>query len=581
MFKVFATGKIAVPADPDVGNRPRTGVLVALAILAAGVAVWARLPYCGESFWVDELHSAWTVWASLGEVAPRAALGNQTPVYYWGLWFYRQIFGDGEVALRLSGVVLSSIACGIVAAGVAHQTRCLLGGALAGILLATDPTAVFFGTELRVFPAVLLLAAVACWAWSHDRQSGSVRSLGLLAGWVALAGAIQPTSVGVLGWAIGESVARRFMSRFLRTRSCRGEPRTDGLPYRWAGRLMVVVFVFVAAAFFWWLAGSVLLAAWRHRDQWAAVGSIRSPWQLWTLWRWNALLVVPAGLAGIAIVLERVKSAEVAKTSQARFPLFAQWLPPALLVVLATASFAAVSALDVAAIFHRRYLIAALPLLAWAGGAVLATGIAALERWWVAKLLSSPSSSLLSRIGTQPARTRTLAAGVVLFVPTMAFNAITISRTPRAAALRGEDWRGAVAWVDRATRSGSGQAIWVSPGLIETERFLASGDPAKIDYLTFPLRGPYRTGHPVVAFDIAAAPAVQARSLIDGQSLIAVIRDSERSANVWANRILAALPDGIDGGGIAGDEVRSFRVHRFGRVQVVEFERSRIVSPPK
>jgi len=572
---MFATGKIAVPAENGLGRRPPVGVLVALGIVAAGVAVAARLPFCGESFWVDELHTAWTVWGSLGEVAPRAALGNQTPVYYWGLWFWHQIVGDGEVALRLSGVALSSIACGVVAAGVAHQTRCLWGGALAGILLATDPTAVFFGTELRVFPAVLLLAAVACWAWSHDRQVGSTRSLGVLAGWVALAGAIQPTSVGVLGWAIVDSVARRFDWRFLSVRNRCDQPPTGGVTSRWVGRMVVVAFALVATMLFWRLAGSVLLAAWHHRDQWAAFGSIRSPWQLWTLWRWNALLVVPAGLAGIAIVLSLVKSADAAKTSPSGSPLFARWLPQTLLVVLATASFAAVSALDVAAIFHRRYLIAALPPLAWAGGAVLATGIAALDRGRVATSLSSPRYfSVLARIGIHPART--LAVGVLLFIPAMAFNAITVARTPRAAVLRGEDWRGAVAWVDQATRSGSGQVVWVSPGLIETERFLASGDPAKIDYLTFPLRGPYRTDGEAVAFDIAADPAALGGSLIDGQSLIAVVRDSERSANVWASRILAKLPDGI-----AGDEAWAFRVHPFGGVQVVEFGRSRLVSSPK
>jgi uncharacterized membrane protein len=252
---MFATGKIAAPAEHGVGRRPRMGVLAALAILAAGVAVWARLPYCGESLWVDELHSAWTVWASLGEVAPRAALGNQTPVYYWGLWFWRQIVGDSEVALRLSGVILSSIACGVVAAGVAHQTRCLLGGALAGFLLATDPTAVFFGTELRVFPAVLLLAAVACWAWMQDRQSGSVRSLGLLAGTVALAGAIQPTSVGVLGWTIAESLARRFDWRLLSLRNDAVEPPAGGVLSRWAPWMAVVAFTILAAMLFWRLAG--------------------------------------------------------------------------------------------------------------------------------------------------------------------------------------------------------------------------------------------------------------------------------------------------------------------------------------
>ena len=47
-------------------------------VLVFAVAVIFRVPSCHESFWIDELHSAWVVADGFADVSSRAAIGSQT-----------------------------------------------------------------------------------------------------------------------------------------------------------------------------------------------------------------------------------------------------------------------------------------------------------------------------------------------------------------------------------------------------------------------------------------------------------------------------------------------------------------------
>lgn len=41
-----------------------------------------RLVQVHESLWLDQLHTAWTVADAPGEIAPRAAIGTHSPMYF-------------------------------------------------------------------------------------------------------------------------------------------------------------------------------------------------------------------------------------------------------------------------------------------------------------------------------------------------------------------------------------------------------------------------------------------------------------------------------------------------------------------
>ena len=520
--------------DANAISVPRWQSLT-IALVVVTFAFGVRWPFCNESFWVDELHSAWSVWGSFGEVAPRAAMGNQTPVYYWALWVWRQFFGDSEWGLRASSVLLSSLACGVVAAGVAHQTRVLAGGAIAGMLLAIDPHSLFFGTELRVFPAIMLIAAITCWAWSLHQQSPSSRWAIVLLSLVTLAALIQPTSIGVLGWAaIGPIVTL-----------C----RRDGFPsqdrrWRW---LWIAVPTFVTVVVCWQLAGEVLVAAWKHRDQWASFASARNWNQVETLWRWKTLAIIPAGLAIVAALIDRFRNRTVAASKSSQPSRIGQWAWPIAWVVVATAFFWTLSSTGIATVFHRRYMIASLPILAWGGGTAVAHFLATIGNRIDARRLNRHWSFAIS-------------VGLVAVV--IVIHVVQQQRQPRSPILRGEGWRGAVRSV-QADENAEAKTVLLSPGLIEAERFLASGDAAKIRYLAFPLSGPYHV-ESVEVIQLNDSPRNIAARIARGEVESAILRTSATSANRWAQRIVASA---------GGKTHLSFRHLRFGSIAVIQFDR--------
>ncbi len=510
-----------------------------LSTIAVCLAVAFRLPFLSESLWVDELHSAWTIWGELGDVSRRAALGNQTPVYYWGLWFWRQLVGDGEVALRMSSVILSSLACGVVAAGVARHSRSLVGGLAAGGILAIEPNAIFFGTELRVFAAVMLLAAISLWSWVEQQRTGAGQAAAILFFAVILAAIIQPMSLGVLGWLCISRTNITRVGGWLR------RPPPGQRPA--VAVLLAVLIIAVGLLLFWWLVGGVMTTAWRHRGQWAAFASAHSPWQIWTMWRWNVLLLIPAGLATAFAIADRLRG-----RSSCWCPA-GGWLQPALLAVWVTTFFWLLSASGIVAVFHRRYLIAMLPILVWSGASAIGEVCCRLRHEvWIRRRLvdETPRQAHPSLRFTQPLMLLILCVLAVLVV---------LRWKDGPGRLRGEDWRAAVAAV--ATRADNDAPILLSPGLIETRRLLASGDPAQIAYLAFPLSGPYPLS-PVLVIELADDPASTRELVLEHATRFALLRCSQQSAQRWAKRVAAAGDSSVP---------ISFSVHSFGGVQVVRF----------
>ena len=564
--------------SPDATEPIAWGRVLGLAIMVTALAVSFRLPFCSESFWLDELHSAWVVWDEFSAVTGRAAWGNQTPVYYWGLWCWRQLAGDSEVALRLSSVALSSLACGVVAAGVARHSRSLFGGAVGGVMLAVEANAIFFGTELRVFAAVMLCAAIVCWGWISHRRSGHPGAALVTLVAVAIAGLLQPTSLGVLIWPplliFAPQLVGRLAPQTATTRSRKPMPSRNLALGRWSSLVSrypilgsLRIWVGLAGALFggwlfWWLTGEVLLTAWRHRQQWESVGSAHSPWQIWTIWRWNLMLIFPAALALGARFADRGSCTDDRWWDQPT------WLPPALLVIATTLLFWMLSASGIVTLFHRRYLIAALPLLAWTGGAAIGQFSRQITKLWATTFNTSAPDD--STAASDRSLTGQLRRWGLLDPPVMLIAVFLIGQVssrwltgavPPTARLRGEDWRAAVAHVRAESKPGS--TIWLAPGLIEAERLLASENPAAIEYLAYPLAGPYRLS-PVSVITLGGPRDRVVDSLSSAQPVFAIIRASHGLAERWSRVVLA------DGPPQAG---QTFTLKRFGGVQVIEFHK--------
>ena len=127
--------------------------------LVAGVAV--RLVVAGnDPLWIDELHTAWVVEGTLGEVADRAAAGNQSPLYFWIAWGICQLGGLNAWALRWPSLV-----CGVLAMlggmlWVRRLTSDPVAIGLTGALVACDPGLIFYSTEARPFAMLQLLGLI-------------------------------------------------------------------------------------------------------------------------------------------------------------------------------------------------------------------------------------------------------------------------------------------------------------------------------------------------------------------------------------------------------------------------------------
>ncbi len=439
-----------------------------IAVLAIGL----RLPSCAESYWVDELHSAWCVSETLQEVAPRAIAGNQSPIYFIGLFLWNVIVGDSEWWMRLSSVLAYAAACVALGAGLPyvmqgrHRDR-MVGGLTAGLLLAFDRNGLFFGTELRPFAWVILASSIASLSLAEllrDRHTQPrLRTWTILFAAIVAAAALQPTSIAALGWLpLAAWIARYAIQPTSRERTRPG---------------MAFGFAIVAGVCLWLAAGPALQLAWQNREQWRSVGAAVSLTQCWQVWPWLTTVILPLTLATISrAALWRRRGSEPPSEGSIEFRSAAAWWL-ATVAILATLTFWLLAWLNVAPLFHRRYFIAVLPLLpAVAGLAVTDT----LSRFRGRRVVSVAAWALPT----------ILAVSMMIeqgFPNPFRWQSLRLVH-------RGEDWRGALEHLRR--HRVDGQPLWLSPGLIETERLLATGSHTRkigaIEYLTYPISGPYR-----------------------------------------------------------------------------------------
>ena len=460
------------PDGPTSPGRPFWVANLLIGLFVFALAILFRVPSCWESFWLDELHSAWTVAEGFDMVAERSARGNQTRYYFQLLWCWQSLVGNGELALRMSSVLASSLAAAVLSFGVNDQTRRLPAGLIAGGILALDPNAVFFGTELRPYGLILLFAVLATWAFTRslDERTGFGRAdckpnsgprwRLLLIVCVCIAALVHPTSVGVLGWFLPATWIVLGLRRAL--------PLT-----RWdVGAALVV------ATAVWLLGQSSLSESWARRDQWRAFALAKDFGQLSLAWHWIPLVAFPLAIGLVGCVFARiVKVTNRQHASSWNHNLFVNAIP-LLVGVLGTLAFFLASYWEYVPLWHRRYYLAALPLIAWSAGH-LATLVPARERW--AKWMSVP-----------------IVVGILSFLIWYqgTWDALRTGTIPRQS--RGESWREAVEFVQ--SKRSSTSLVWIDTGLIESQVFQSAystdADPVDQAYLTFPLRGPYRIDKP-------------------------------------------------------------------------------------
>lgn len=413
------------------------------------VAFFARWPSCGESFWLDELHTAWTVAGDWADVSPRASIGNQQTAYFDVLWFWQRlppqalirVYGI-EAWLRLTGVLLTSLAA-VVAFRIVRQrlqaspTAIDTGvGLVAAMVLALDSHAIFYGTELRPYAAIVLVSALAVGiVFPVGRQVTSMDRWWLHVTVLAAAW-IHVTSLITLGWLLAVVIVHDALRL-----GHRGHMNAF-----WKSHL-VPVCLWLLVGFVWLNQNSTL---WQSRSNWQSFALATSPVQIWQMWSWLPLVIGPGVFWWMG---PREHRREVGVLV---------WV-----IGGSTVIGYLVSKYGGIPVWHRRYYVAALPMMAVLMGLLL--------------------------LSTEPRRKRHAISFGLVCLGLLLWQQGTWAKLIRGEtrlARRGEDWRAAVAFINHQ-KTGH-EPVWVDASLIEQQRFSARvDDPVFEEYFRYPVGGPY------------------------------------------------------------------------------------------
>jgi len=428
-----------------------------------------------ESFWIDELHSTWVISGEWDEVIQRAALGNQSPLYFYGLKVWSSVFEPflapdsfGEGILRLSSLLGWTVLCCLSLATIYRTVppRAITATAAVTVVwLLLDRIGAFYAIELRPYIWVALASLMIM--LSGERLVNQPNRFGIA--WLiasALAFYLHYTAIIIvaMSWfATVVAIAIRW-------------PVIESTSRRQIVRMRAIEFALLA----------VLLSPGLYRligisnksQQWASFAGDASlskvidllPWIFWTLVPWSAL-AVERGFAKIRNDknISSLSPAFAGERAGVRGLSFQAILPLGWLLQLCMVGYGSLLCVwllaftEVAPLMHRRYILGAYPALLllgafWLGRiqslrVLLVTGAlsAALMIWW-------QGTAAEWRAGRWIAWQRL------------------------------EDWRGAVGYLNQYRRTD--EPIFLAPMLVET-RGTKIDSTIDASYLRYPLASVY------------------------------------------------------------------------------------------
>jgi uncharacterized membrane protein len=434
-------------------------VLLALCLC---LAVALRTVQLTESLWLDELHTAWVVADGPDEVCPRAAIGNQSPVYFLLVWAMTQAGGLTEVSLRLPSVIAGA-GLVVLAFYVARQwTGQNAAGVFAALLVALDRNCIFYAQEARPYAWVQLFGLAHVYLFQRQvYQPAAARRLVLLVIGVLLF-YLHYTSVLLLA-------AETAYYALLHTRG-RWRPA-----YHWRRYLLDMAVVGLC----------LLPASWHlieiaaRRGNWAMFISQRPFLAVWSIFPLSTYVGIPLAVVVAAFASRSFASRWSRRRRQTDpsansltpsssvdlryFVLTACWLLVPLLLAWS------LTAWDIARLFFVRYVIACVvaPML------FAAICFAACpSRIWRAVCV----------------------IGVVYSVVYQGGIVWQIARDGRVIGDRNQDWRTAVRSLHESSIAAT-TPVFVRSGLIEAEGLRSSPDSQLREYCLLPVRTIYRLRH--------------------------------------------------------------------------------------
>lgn len=483
-----------------------------------------RLCALQESLWLDELHTAWCVSGAFAEVAPRAMIGNQAPLFYWAEWWTALWIAKSDWSLRLLPWAASTGTIAWVYWSVYQRSASPVWSCAIAALAALDGHCLFYGSEARPYGLIPLVAFVHLDSlWSLCRPPPNERScratFSIWASWVASGALLMHLHIATL-WFLVWEYALLWGGRAVYGPGCLGKRQ--------------------------------LLSG------------------------------------GIALVVAFLPLLPLAHTVRQRLPTFTPMVPPPhlieLLSLLNLGYYVAVGCLllllvpkagreNVPAACGRTGVV--LSFLLWllpVASAWLATRIGALPLFFPRYLiaLQAPAWLFLAACGAalKPKHRGVLVNGLTVLLFGLVLTYTSYPRWMqliRGESLRGEDWRAALGVLQK--QLGPNDVILLRPGLIETEQLVDRPAPGSLEYeyLRFPLRifySPALHTAEIVLLDNSNTPTFSNHdltTLVRASHLYLLIR-----GNAWQAEQLAHYVTLLLSNTKIVTSVRSF-----GRVQLV------------
>ena len=131
---------------------------IAVCCLMAGVVL--RSMAAGDYLWLDEQHTAWVANGDLANVAPRAADGNQTPLFFYACWAAVRCGGESALSVRLPSLLCGLALMTIVALVVYRRTLCAASLLVVSAFFLFDYDSIFYASEARPYAMVQLLGVI-------------------------------------------------------------------------------------------------------------------------------------------------------------------------------------------------------------------------------------------------------------------------------------------------------------------------------------------------------------------------------------------------------------------------------------
>lgn len=421
-------------------------------MLLLGLAAWLRAASLFEPLWLDELHTAWIVAGDLQDVAPRAMVGNQSPLIYWPWWGWAQLFGITPVTLRLPLLATGLALVVLVYLIVRRTTDSMLAAVTAALLVVLNDSCVFYAVEARVYALVQFMALVhvGLLAATFERPTLLRRACWFLTGGLLLHLHYTTGLVLLAEWFAYALVWYR-----------RREALAYGPRHFLLDSSLILLGLLPVLPHMATIAG--------RRQNWAHFIERSSP--LLILW------VVPLAwyvvLPGLCLAALRAMSPRDDSLSTETRPPDNAWLT--LLVALAvvpTTTAWLLTQLDLARVFTVRYLNGSLVAPMVLGGMIVA----------------------LARLRWQQGVLVLLMVGLALGTGD-AWREVILDRTPPVG--RAEAWDVAVEQLNHALQS-SDKPVFVYSGLIECDSLSPTGDdlPLFREFCLLPVMGPYRLDVP-------------------------------------------------------------------------------------